>query len=257
MELGRLKKKARFQLSNNGSNLALLFLMTVAFYALLFFMLGRFSLEAVLIINGPVVLGFTIYFLAISRVEKKPRTKKEKEDKDKEKKQKGKFSIFGAEITIGKKIKINLDTAEHPYRVSMKYVFYGFKYFLNAAALYIWTTLLILVWSVLLIVPGVIKALDLSMSFFILADNPTMDVRQATNLSARMMKGYRKKFFLLNLSFIGWILISIFTFSIGFAITIPYMMTTYALFYDELKNESIRNGIIAEDEIGTKRLWEY
>jgi len=50
------------------------------------------------------------------------------------------------------------------------------------------------------------------------------------------MKGHRKELFLLTLSFIGWILISIFTFSVGFAITIPYIMTTYALFYDEVKN---------------------
>jgi len=214
-------------------------------------------LQTSLIINGPIVLGCTIYFLGIARAEKEPRTKKEKNDKEKEKKIKGKFNLFGAEISLGKKVKITLDTAEHPYRVSLKYVFYGFRYFINAAALYIWTTLLILVWSLLLIVPGIFKALDYSMSFFILADNPTMDIRKVADLSKRMMKGHRKELFLLTLSFIGWILISIFTFSIGFAITIPYMMTAYALFYDELKNESIKNGIIAEDEIGTKRLWEY
>lgn len=257
MELGRLKRRARFQLSNNGANLALLYMMTMAFYILLFLLLGRFSLQTALIINGPVLLGFTIYFLAIARVEKEPRTRKEKEEKDKEKKLKGKFTVFGMEIKLGKKIKINLDTAEHPYRVSLKYVFYGFKYFINAVALYIWTTLLILVWSLLLIVPGIIKALDLSMSFFILADNPTMDIRKAADLSTKIMKGHRKELFLLTLSFIGWILISIFTFSVGFAITIPYIMTTYALFYDEVKKQSIENGIIAEDEIGTRRLWEY
>jgi len=95
------------------------------------------------------------------------------------------------------------------------------------------------------------------MSFFILADNPTMDIRKAADLSTKIMKGHRKELFLLTLSFIGWILISIFTFSVGFAITIPYIMTTYALFYDEVKKQSIENGIIAEDEIGTRRLWEY
>lgn len=257
MELNRLKKKARFQLSNNGFNLVLVFAMLVAIYALLFLLLGRFGLEVSLIINGPLVFGYTIFILAIARMKKEPKTKKEKEDDEKEKKQKGKFSFLGIEITLGKKIKMNLDTAHHPYRVSVKYVFYGFKYFVSAAALYIWTTLLILVWSILLIVPGIIKALDLSMSFFILADNPTMDIRRVANLSTKMMKGHRKELFLLSLSFIGWILISIVTFSIGFVITIPYMVTSYALFYDELKMKSIKEGIITEDEIGTKRLWEY
>jgi len=77
-----------------------------------------------------------------------------------------------------------------------------------------------------------------------LADNPTMDIRKAADLSTKIMKGHRKELFLLTLSFIGWILISIFTFSVGFAITIPYIMTTYALFYDEVKKQSIENGIM-------------
>ncbi|GAE87002.1 hypothetical protein [Acetivibrio straminisolvens] len=46
-------------------------------------------------------------------MEKEPRTKKEKEDLAKERKQKGKFSIFGIEVTLGKKTKINLDAAHH------------------------------------------------------------------------------------------------------------------------------------------------
>lgn len=60
MELGRLKKKARFQLSNNGANLAFLFIMMALFYFLLPYLLGRFSLQTALIINGPVVLGCTL-----------------------------------------------------------------------------------------------------------------------------------------------------------------------------------------------------
>lgn len=257
MTLSKLKKKARFQLSNNGANLAILYLMFLAFYVLLFYFLGWIGLELTLIINGPIVMGLAIYFLGIARMEKEPRSKKEKEEKRKERVKKGIFKLFGMEIRIGKKLKINLDTAPHPYRISIKYVFFGFKYFINSAALYIWTTFLTLFWSLFLIVPGIIKMMDLSMSFFILADNPSMDIRKAANLSTRMMKDHRKKFFILCLSFIGWILFSIITFSLGFIITIPYIATTCALFYDELKKESIKNGVIAEDEIGIRRLWEY
>lgn len=255
--LSKLKRKARFQLSSNGSNLAILYLMFVAFYILLFFFLGRIGLELALVINGPIVMGFVIYFLGMARMEKEPRTKKEKEDKRKERVKKGTFNLLGMEIRLGKKVRINLDSAPHPYRVSIKYVFYGFKYFINSAALYIWTTFLILVWSILLIIPGIIKMFDLSMCFFILADNPKMDIRKVVNLSTKMMKGHRKEFFILSLSFIGWILLSIITLSLGLIITIPYILTTCALFYDELKKESIKNGVIAQDEIETKRLWEY
>ncbi len=257
MTLSQLKRKARFQLSNNGSNLAILYLMFVAFYALLFFFLRHIGLELSLIINGPIVLGLAIYFLGLARLEKEPRSKKEKEEYRKERLKKGVFSVFGMEVKVGKKLKINLDAAHNPYRISIKYVFFGFKYFINSAALYIWTTFLTLLFLFFLIVPGIIKMMDLSMSFFILADNPGMDIRKVVKLSKRMMKGHRKEFFILILSFIGWILFSIATFSLGFIITIPYIVTTCALYYDELKKESIKNGVIAEDEIETRRLWDY
>ncbi|NLF42014.1 MAG: DUF975 family protein [Bacteroidales bacterium] len=257
MTLSKLKRKARFQLSNNGANLAILYLVFLAFYILLFFFLRLNGVELSLIINGPIVLGFAIYFLGIARLEKEPRSKKEKEEKRKEKVKKGIFNLFGMEIKLGKKLNINLDTAHNPYRVSMKYVFFGFKYFINSAALYIWTAFLTLLFTFFLIVPGIIKMIDLSMSFFILADNPRMDIRKVVDLSKKMMKSHRKDFFILLLSFIGWILFSIATLSLGFIITIPYIATTCALFYDELKKESIKNGVIAEDEIETKRLWEY
>jgi uncharacterized membrane protein len=231
--------------------------MFVAFYILLFFFLRLIGVELSLIINGPIVLGFAIYFLGIARMEKEPRSKREKEEKRKERVNKGTFSLFGMEIKLGKKLNINLDTAHNPYRVSMKYVFFGFKYFINSAALYIWTAFLTLLFTFFLIVPGIIKMIDLSMSFFILADNPRMDIRKVVDLSKKMMKSHRKDFFILLLSFIGWILFSIATLSLGFIITIPYIVTTCALYYDELKKESIKNGVIAEDEIETKRLWEY
>jgi len=77
----QVKEKGEVPAKHNGANLALLYMMTMAFYILLFLLLGRFSLQTALIINGPVLLGFTIYFLAIARVEKEPRTRKEKEER--------------------------------------------------------------------------------------------------------------------------------------------------------------------------------
>lgn len=249
--ISRMKRKARFQLSSNGFNLVVIYVMIVALYVGLFFLLRRFSIEALLIINGPIMMGLVIYFLAMARLEKEPKTRAEKDAKN------GKFTFLGIEASFAKGVKINLDNAQHPYRISLKYLFYGFKYFLNAAALYIWTTFLILAWSVLLIVPGIIKMIELSMCFFILADKPTMDIRKVVKLSTKMMQGHKKEFLMLNLSFIVWILFSIASLSLGFIITIPYMLTTYGIFYDELKKESIKNGVIAEDEIETKRLWEH
>jgi len=63
-----------------------------------------------------------------------------------------------------------------------------------------------------------------------------MPVRECLNRSRRMMDGYKMKLFLLDLSFIGWVLLSIITCGIGMLWVIPYMQTARVEFYEQLKN---------------------
>ncbi|MFZ5985998.1 MAG: DUF975 family protein [Bacillota bacterium] len=255
LSINKIKRKARFHLSGNGFNIAVLMVTFMALHLALLMGLRFIGMQVLFILEGPIFLGMVIYILAVVRMEKEPSKKKDQ-------------TFIQRLVSIGflaesgvdkksKKFKINLENMQNPYQVKIAAVLYGFKYFLKSAALFIWVTLLTLVWSLLLVVPGIIKMIDMSMSFFILADKPSIDIREAVVLSEKMMKDHRKKFFLLNLSFIGWIIFSLISFSIGFIITIPYMMASYAIFYDELKRESIKKGIIAEDEIGNMRIWEY
>ncbi len=62
---------------------------------------------------------------------------------------------------------------------------------------------------VLAYIPGIIAAIRYSQSFYVLADDPTKTIRQCVNESKRMMKGNKAKYFLLNLSFIGWAILSL------------------------------------------------
>lgn len=93
-------------------------------------------------------------------------------------------------------------------------------------------------WSLLLIVPGIIKALSYSMTPFVLKDNPELSGNAAIEKSMRMMDGHKMDLFLLVLSFIGWAILSMFTFGLGFILLIPYMMTSLAHFYEDLKGNS-------------------
>jgi len=62
----------------------------------------------------------------------------------------------------------------------------------------------VLLWSVLLIIPGIIKSISYSMSYYILADNPSITAKEAIKESERIMKGHKWDFFVLGLSFVGW-----------------------------------------------------
>lgn len=99
------------------------------------------------------------------------------------------------------------------------------------------TYIYIFLWSLLLIVPGIIKCFSYALTPYILADRPDLKYNGAIELSMRMMQGYKAKLFWLYLSFIGWALLCILTLGIGFLWLIPYINTTLAHFYEERRAE--------------------
>ena len=105
------------------------------------------------------------------------------------------------------------------------------------------TTLLyyvyVFLWSLLLLIPGCIKAYSYAMTPFILKDNPEMKNNAAIEESMRMMDGHKLELFLLDLSFIGWALLSLLTCGIGFLWLTPYMNMARVNFYEDLKKASV------------------
>lgn len=92
-------------------------------------------------------------------------------------------------------------------------------------------------WTLLFIVPGIIKGYEYRMIPYLLAENPDMDRREAFRLSKEMMNGQKWNAFVLDLSFIGWDILSVFTFGlVGIFWTNPYRYATNAELYLALKN---------------------
>lgn len=95
----------------------------------------------------------------------------------------------------------------------------------------------IFLWTLLLIVPGIIKSFAYALTPYLLKDCPELSPNQCIDLSQEMMKGHKTDLFILWLSFIGWALLSMITFGIGFIFLIPYMYTAMAGFYEDVKAE--------------------
>lgn len=93
-------------------------------------------------------------------------------------------------------------------------------------------TVLLTFWTLLLIVPGIIKFLSYSQTLYILRENPDYSIFEAIRESKEKMQGYKMELFLLHLSFIGWALLSILTLFIGLFWLEPYIRTTMASFYE-------------------------
>lgn len=112
-----------------------------------------------------------------------------------------------------------------------------FKGYWNNALGVVLMILFVYLWMLLFIIPGIIKGFAYSMTPYILKDNPELSANQAINLSVKMMKGHKFDLLCLCLSFIGWGLLSILTLGIGYFWLMPYMYTSMAAFYQDVKND--------------------
>jgi uncharacterized membrane protein len=122
-------------------------------------------------------------------------------------------------------------------------VFSGFKVYIKTLGMYLWMMLWIFLWFLLFIIPGIVKAIAYSMSFFIIAENPGVEVTNALKISMKMTAGHKWDIFVFYLSFLGWGLLCILTLGIGFLWLAPYVMTSMTGLYLKLKDLSMQKGV--------------
>ena len=108
----------------------------------------------------------------------------------------------------------------------------------NSLILYVLLSIFTTLWSLLLIVPGIIKALSYSMAPYILLENEYyMTPMDAIKESQQLMEGHKMELFELYLSFIGWYLLGIATCGLALFYAEPYFGMTMVNFYNKIKNE--------------------
>lgn len=145
------------------------------------------------------------------------------------------FLAFGSIVSIGC-MYVFLDLYRDKKEPQIADLFTPFQQYGRIFACYIQVFIFTILWTLLLIVPGIIKGLSYSMSYFVLKDCPELSPAEAIKESMRLMNGHKADLFILQLSFIGWAILGSIT-VIGFIWVIPYMNTAVAAFYEQLKNE--------------------
>ena len=120
----------------------------------------------------------------------------------------------------------------------------------NPIVVQLLTDLKIALGFLLLIVPGIYWEYCYELVPYLLAENPYMSATRAMELSKEMMEGEKWNFFLLKLSFLGWLLLCVFTFGIGGFFLEPYMQAPYAEFYAALRSKALAMGMTTTDELG-------
>lgn len=147
------------------------------------------------------------------------------------------YFILGSIIRVGyARFSLRMVDGEHP---SFDALFAYFPYWKTTAAASFLQGLYILLWSLLLIIPGIIASFSYAMTEFILAEHPELTASEAIARSKEMMEGNRWRLFCLQFSFIGWQILCIFTLGIGNLWLNPYMQTATAAFYREISSPAL------------------
>lgn len=147
------------------------------------------------------------------------------------------FVLLPLAVGYSNSMRVLLETGDN--RLTNNSFSLGFGNWLHVVWGMILSTIYIFLWTLLLIIPGIIKSYSYALTPYILVEHPEMSANEAIEESMRLMDGHKFDLFYLQLSFIGWAILSILSLGLGCFWLIPYQMTAQAAFYRDIKNEAM------------------
>ncbi|MFA9379783.1 MAG: DUF975 family protein [Acetanaerobacterium sp.] len=135
-------------------------------------------------------------------------------------------------------------------RFSLMFSSFQRNAYLGAVKTMVLRDVFLFLWYLLLIIPGIIKSYAYRMVPYILADNPNIGASRAIELSNQMTKDEKLEIFVLDLSFLGWILLGVLACGVGVLFVSPYIEATNAELYAMLKDKAYRTGLCTPAELG-------
>ena len=121
--------------------------------------------------------------------------------------------------------------------ISFDNAFDGFKNFGQSFLLGLMQSIFVMLWSLLFLIPGIVKTYSYSMAYYIMIDHPEYTWNQCITESRNMMRGHKWQLFCLDFSFIGWIIVGALCLGIGTLWVTPYQYTARTEFYHALKGD--------------------
>lgn len=128
-------------------------------------------------------------------------------------------------------------TREGALNIKNMFDVFSSTYYWKSIAVGLLTGIYTLLWSLLLIVPGIIKAMSYALAQYVMADNPSLSAEQAICQSMKMMEGHKMDLFLMVLGYVALAFLSAFLLCIPMLWLTPYYSTVFAKFYEEVKAE--------------------
>ena len=128
-----------------------------------------------------------------------------------------------------------------------KDAFSGFDDFWSAFKVTFLVGLYTFLWSLLFVIPGIVKGISYSMAMYVLAENKGMSATECINASKEMTNGHKMDLFVLSLSFIGWMILGSITLGIAYIWITPYMQATFTNAYNSLKPAVVETAEVTQE----------
>ena len=159
------------------------------------------------------------------------------------------WSVFIASPIVVGRCRYFMESRQSPSPFSTVFSVFQTPY-LNVVKVSFLTGLKIFAGMFLLLIPGIYWSYCYALVPYLLAENPYLTTTRAMELSKEMMYGEKLHYFVLELSFIGWNLLCILTFGIGFFFLAPYQSATFAEFYAAMRAKALSMGMTTTQELG-------
>lgn len=118
----------------------------------------------------------------------------------------------------------------------------GLEKWIRALLCALWFDLWVCLWTLLFVIPGIVKGISYSMMFWVIAENPKIEVSKAMKISKILTDGHKADLFGMTLSFCGWFFLSLLSAGIGFIWLIPYVHASFTNTYLDLKKMAFEKG---------------
>lgn len=179
----------------------------------------------------------------------------------------GNYEVFGSESQSGlsfvfsiisflvgaifsyASIRVYLKMSRSPEPITFGDFFEGFNGWGKAILLNLWQLLWVCLWSLLFIIPGIIKAIAYSQMVYIMNEYENVSASKAMKISMTITKGYKGELFVMSLSFLGWILLSILTLGILNLWITPYTEMSFTNAYHAMMKDALETGKIKIEDL--------
>jgi uncharacterized membrane protein len=159
------------------------------------------------------------------------------------------FSIFVTDpLIVGQKMFFQTARIENVQFSYLGSAFHKGKYLKTVKTMFV-KKLYLFLWSLLFVIPGLVKYFSYALVPYIVAENPDIPANRAIEISKKTMKGEKWHLFVLGLSFIGWYILGALACGIGTLFVVPYVEATYSEFYALMREKAFAYNIASRDEL--------